>query len=76
MFTKTVRVQELCERQDGRPGLFVDVPNSPYGLCGRKATFDVDGNLHGRWEWVNRMQGLGGLGCKGRGGWGWVRMQG
>ena len=32
------RVQELCEsRLGGRPGL--PVPNSPYGLCGRKATF-------------------------------------
>ena len=26
----------LCERRGGRPGL--PVPNSPYGLCGRKAT--------------------------------------
>ena len=31
-----VRAQELCERRGGRPGL--PVPNSPYGLCGRKAT--------------------------------------
>ena len=30
------RVQELCERRGGRPGL--PVPNSPHGLCGRKAT--------------------------------------
>ena len=28
--------QELCESRGGRPG--VPVPNSPYGLCGRKAT--------------------------------------
>ena len=28
--------QELCERRDGRPGL--PVPDSPCGLCGRKAT--------------------------------------
>ena len=34
-----VRAQELCESQDGRPGL--PVPNdSPYSLCGRKATLN------------------------------------
>ena len=32
----TVRVQELCESRGGRPGL--PVPDSPYSLCGRKAT--------------------------------------
>ena len=32
------RVQELCESRGGRPGL--PVPNSPYGLCGRKATLN------------------------------------
>ena len=30
------RAQVLCESRGGRPGL--PVPNSPYGLCGRKAT--------------------------------------
>ena len=30
------RAQELCESRGGCPGL--PVPNSPYGLCGRKAT--------------------------------------
>ena len=29
------RAQEMCEGRGGRPGL--PVPNSPYGLCGRKA---------------------------------------
>ena len=29
-------VQELCESRGGRPGL--PVPESPYGLCGFKAT--------------------------------------
>ena len=29
--------QELCESRGDRPGL--PVPNNPYGLCGRKATF-------------------------------------
>ena len=29
--------QELCESRGGRPVL--PVPNSPFGLCGRKATF-------------------------------------
>ena len=28
------RGRELCESRGGRPGL--PVPNSPYGLCGRK----------------------------------------
>ena len=32
------RAQELCEGLGGRPGL--PVPNSPYGLCGRKATLN------------------------------------
>ena len=31
-------VKELCESRDGRPG--PPVPNSPYGLCGRKATLN------------------------------------
>ena len=30
------RAQELCESRGGGPGL--PVPNSSYGLCGRKAT--------------------------------------
>ena len=30
--------QELCESRGGRPGL--PFPNSPYGLCGRKATLN------------------------------------
>ena len=30
-----LRPHELCESRGGRPGL--PVPNSPYGLCGRKA---------------------------------------
>ena len=32
------RAQELCEGRGGRPGL--PVPNSPYGLCGHKATLN------------------------------------
>ena len=32
------RAQELCESRAGHPG--VPVPNSPYGLCGRKATLN------------------------------------
>ena len=31
--------QDLCESGGGRPGL--PVPNSPYGLCGRKATLII-----------------------------------
>ena len=34
------RAQELCESRGGRPGL--SVPNSPYGLCGRKATLSEE----------------------------------
>ena len=34
-----VGTQELCESRGGRPG--PPVPNSPYGLRGRKATLDV-----------------------------------
>ena len=33
------RAQELCESRGGRSGL--PVPNSPYGLCGHKATSEV-----------------------------------
>ena len=36
-----VRAQELCESRGGRPGL--PVPNSSYGLYGRKATLNLDG---------------------------------
>ena len=34
------RAQELCESRGGRPGFLV--PNSPYGLCGRKATLNLN----------------------------------
>ena len=34
--------QELCESGGGRPGL--PVLDSPYGLCGRKATLNLDLN--------------------------------
>ena len=33
------RGQDLCESRGGRPGL--PVPNSPYGLCGHKATLKL-----------------------------------
>ena len=35
-----IRAQELCESGGGRPVL--PVPDSPYGLYGRKATFKAD----------------------------------
>ena len=35
-----MRALELCESLGGRPGLHV--PNSPYGLCGRKATLNLN----------------------------------
>ena len=35
---RSLRAQELCESRGGRPRL--PVPNSPYGLCGCKATLN------------------------------------
>ena len=35
-----IRVQELCESRGGRLGL--PVHNSPYGLCGRNATLNLN----------------------------------
>ena len=34
------RAEELCASRGGRSGL--PVPNSPYGLCGRKATLSLE----------------------------------
>ena len=42
------RAQELCERAGGRTGL--PVPNSPYGLCGRKVT--LNSNVPELWSCV------------------------
>ena len=42
---ESVRAQELCESQGGHPGL--PVPNSPYSLCGHKATLnEPSGTIH------------------------------
>ena len=42
---ESVRAQELCDCQGGHPGL--PVPNSPYGLCGHKATLnEASGTIH------------------------------
>ena len=38
--TVVLKAQTMCESRGGRPGL--PVPNSPYGLCGRKATLTED----------------------------------
>ena len=35
------RAHELCESRGGRPGL--PVPDSPYSVCGRKATLNCQG---------------------------------
>ena len=37
---RNIRSQELCESGGGRPEL--PVPNSPYGLCGSKATLNLN----------------------------------
>ena len=37
------RAHELCESRGGHLGL--PVPNSPYGLCGRKATLNSNHSL-------------------------------
>ena len=50
---QSLRVQELCESRGGRPGLHV--PNSLYGLCGRKATL----NLNYQNEWAGWSSGKG-----------------
>ena len=42
------RAQELCERRDERPGL--PVPNSPYGLCGRRAPLKSESQLVTVWR--------------------------
>ena len=34
------RAQEVCESRGDRPGF--PAPNKPYGLCGRKATFNLE----------------------------------
>ena len=41
-FSITELAQELCESRGGHPGLPVPVPNSPYRLCGRKATLKCE----------------------------------
>ena len=44
---QNLRAQER-ENGGGRPGL--SVPNSPYGLCGRKATLEEKKNIvHSEW---------------------------
>ena len=51
--------RELCESRDGRPGLHV--PDTPYGLCGRKAILNsteslacfTTGQMHW-WKWEQR----------------------
>ena len=35
-----LKAQKLRESRGGRPG--IPVPNSPYGLCGRKETLEKD----------------------------------
>ena len=40
--SKQRRARELCESRGGRPGLSVPNSNSPYGLCGRKATSEEE----------------------------------
>ena len=37
---RVIKAQDLCESRGGRSGL--PVPNSPYDLCGRKATLNLN----------------------------------
>ena len=53
MVAQKFRAQELCESRGGRPG--ISVPNTPYGLCGRRETLN---------ETIHRAQEL----CESRGG--------
>ena len=49
LYYLTLQVQSsgvVCESLSGRPGL--PVPNSPYCLCGRKATVNLCESLSGR----------------------------
>ena len=39
-----------CEGRGGRPGL--PVPNSPYGLCGRKSTEKEEEKVDKYWTWI------------------------
>ena len=55
------RVQELCESRGGRPGLTVH--NSPYGFCGRKATFNVNASSLRAQELCENGSGRPGLSC-------------
>ena len=49
------RAQELCESRGGRNGL--PVPNSSYGLCGRKATLNSNWlNLSYAWRGRNMVR--------------------
>ena len=49
------RAQELCESRGGRTGL--PVPNSSYGLCGRKATLNSNWlNLSYAWRGRNMVR--------------------
>ena len=44
--TAAFRAKELCESPGGRP--VFPVINSPYGLCGRKTTFEDGSGSLGR----------------------------
>ena len=46
----TCRSQELCESPGGHPGL--SVPISPCGLCGRKATLNLNTRMTPVLRWA------------------------
>ena len=51
-WTQKLRVRQPCECRGGRPGL--PVPNSPYGLCGHKATLNLNSETQtsgAMWKW-------------------------
>ena len=55
----SLRVQELCEGPGGRPG--PPVPDGPYGLCGRKATLNLNRSTHKAQELCESRGGRPGL---------------
>ena len=57
------RAPEVCESRGGRPGL--PAPNSPHGLCGRKATLNPTKILRRKKKKKKKTRGKGGASSQG-----------